>query len=299
VQIPNVSALRLLRLTRLVKAVRVMRVMQAFHPLRVLVLAITSSVGALGWSMILLTLLQFMTSIGMTQLMQDFVMDETKDHRLRKQIYLYFGRWSYSMLTMFEITVAPGGWVKIGRIIIMQVSEWYAVFFMLYVWLVTFAVIRVITAIFLRQTMAVASRDHEVTYHERVTKHDRDVLHLKKIFEEGDKDIGGSLTREEFDKLLKDTRVQAWLSDLELEVSEVRGLFWLLDDGDGYLSFEEFMSGVLRLRGAARNVDLITLLYENKKIHLELLALREDMGFPLNSIRINMQDLKHSRIHER
>lgn len=293
---PNVSALRLLRLTKLVKAVRIMRVMQAFRPLRVLVLTIGSSVGALGWSMILLTLLQFMTSIGMTQLMQDFVRDESQNREVREQVYSYFGRWTNSMLTMFEITVAPGGWAKVGRLIILQVNEWYALFFMVYVWVVTFAIIRVISAIFLSQTMAIAARDHDFTCHERIMKHDRDVLRLKAIFEEGDRDTGGSLSRREFEQVLKDSRVQAWLAQLELEVNEVRGLFLLLDDGDGNLSFEEFMSGIMRLRGGAKNVDLITLLYENKKIHMELIEIRDALGLPVNST--DGQDFKPPQVNK-
>lgn len=41
--------------------------MRVFEKLRILMLSIASSVGALGWSIVFLSLLQIMASVGMTQ----------------------------------------------------------------------------------------------------------------------------------------------------------------------------------------------------------------------------------------
>lgn len=263
---PDVTALRLLRLVKLTKAVRVVRMMRFFHPLRILVVSVAASVGSLWWSVVLLTICQFIASIGMTQFLHDFIVDPRQDQDLRLQVNQYFGSWSNSMLTMWQITLAPGAWVGIGRTLIFEVSYHYIWFFVAYVWVVTFAVIRVITAIFLQQTMRAVSKDDDIANHEQVVKQNRDMAMIRQIFEEKDRDGGGDLNRCEFASVFEDPRSKRWLNELGMEVSHVSSLFQLMDDGDGLITYDEFISGVLRLRGGARTVDLATLLLESKRI---------------------------------
>ena len=54
-------------------------------------------------------------SIFMTQLLLDLQLDETQDLELRKKVYTWYGTWSRSALTMFEMTLAPGAWAKSGN----------------------------------------------------------------------------------------------------------------------------------------------------------------------------------------
>ena len=46
---------------------------------------------------------------------------------------------------------------------------------------------------------------------------------------------------------------------LDLEVHEVVSLFNLLDDGDGLITHDEFLNGVMRLKGHARSLDIIAI----------------------------------------
>jgi len=58
---------------------------------------------------------------------------------------------------------------------------------------------------------------------------------------------------------------------LGLDVSEARGLFQLLDiDDDQEVSIEELVHGITRLKGGAKGLDLATVMFENKKVHLRL-----------------------------
>merc|ERR1719235_1569054 len=136
---------------------RVIRVMRLFHQLRVLVLSIAYSMGALIWSIVFLSVLQAIAAIGMTQVLHSFIVNSENDPAVQRSVYNYFGRWSYSCLTMFEITLVPGSLTKIGRLISDEVSALYWVFFVTFGWGVTFAIVRVISAIFLKQTLSAAS----------------------------------------------------------------------------------------------------------------------------------------------
>ena len=50
---------------------------------------------------------------------------------------------------MFEITHS-GSWPAVVRPIVEQVNAWYAILFLTYITLVVFAVIRIVTALFLK-----------------------------------------------------------------------------------------------------------------------------------------------------
>merc|ERR1712032_688366 len=59
--------------------------------------------------------------------------------------------------------------------------------------------------------------------------------------------------------MLQNRSVKAWFAVLDLEVHEVMSLFDLLDDGDGRITYAEFMKGVMRLKGQARELDVVAI----------------------------------------
>merc|ERR1712098_523255 len=70
----------------------------------------------------------------------------------------------------------------------------------------------------------------------------------------------GTLDRKEFIRILRDPRTNRWLSAMEIEVGDANALFDLLDDGDGKITVDELVRGVSRLRGAARSIDVVTVM---------------------------------------
>ena len=94
---------------------RIVRVLKVFHHLRVLAIAIYSSVGALVWSMVLLTIVQLLSAILIGQVVVDYLMDASGDLEDRREVFRYFGSATSGWLTMFEITLAPGAWGEIGK----------------------------------------------------------------------------------------------------------------------------------------------------------------------------------------
>lgn len=143
-------------------------------------------------------------------------------------------------------------------------------FFYIYVWCVTFAIVRVISAIFLKETLAAAAEDQETAMMEHMRKKEKEISHLRRVFNEADQNGDGRITWDEFVLLLNNEEVKNWLSHLGFDVVEISGLFKLLDGGDGEIEFDELLSGVMRIKGGAKHVDLLTLLYENQKLHHRL-----------------------------
>merc|ERR1712193_331044 len=104
-----------------------------------------------------------------------------------------------------------------------------------------------------------------------MSKQESYINDVKKVFEEADDDHSGNLSWSEFQEHIKDERVQAFFRALELDAAEAQGLFQLIDtDSDQTVHLNEFINGCIRLKGQAKSLDLVTLLHENKKVHLKI-----------------------------
>merc|ERR1712217_643409 len=78
-----------------------------------------------------------------------------------------------------------------------------------------------------------------------------------------------------FQRHMTDENVKALLELMDLDVSEVFGLFLLLDrDGNGFVDVDEFLSGCMRLKGPAKQVDLALLLMESTRITRKIAGLQ-------------------------
>merc|ERR1712224_260695 len=98
---------------------------------------------------------------------------------------------------------------------------------------------------------------------------------LRRFFEEADSSGDGLISQEEFVEIMEKPETKETFSALELELHEITGLFNMLDDGDGTISFDEFLAGALRLKGNARSIDAVAIMHEHHKIGKKLDTLDE------------------------
>ncbi|CAE7696277.1 unnamed protein product [Symbiodinium necroappetens] len=159
---------------------------------------------------------------------------------------------------MFEILFA--NWAPACRVLTDNVTEWWTLFFLLYRCLVGFAVLKVVNAVFVQSTLKVAHADEELQF-EAKQKAQRNLMNkLQNMFLALDTSGDGLLSWEEFNEAISSPKMAFWMSQLELESSDLKSLFTLLDGGDGLISVNEFMEGATRLRGPAKSIDVAKLL---------------------------------------
>merc|ERR1712039_885214 len=92
------------------------------------------------------------------------------------------------------------------------------------------------------------------------------------------------ITAEELENQLADPGTLAHLQILGLGVSETRGLFKLLDlDGRDMVSIDELVLLLMRLTGSAKGLDMATIMYENKKMMMRLVAFMRFVEDAINS----------------
>jgi len=247
--------------------------------------ALGESVQTLVWSMSVLAVLILVAGIFMAQVLGSFVRDESKDLESRRWVFNYYGSPARSTYTMFEATFS-GGWLGRARPLIDDVSSFFAVFWVLYQVMIAFAVTRVVAALFLKQTLQVASSDEDMMVMEKLKQKEQFVEKLRRFFQEADTSGDGLLSPDEFEEMLRNPAVISMLQVLELEMYEVTALYNLLDDGEGEVSFEEFLSGAMRLKGNARAIDAITIAHEQHKIKAKISDLSEGVEKLFVALRV-------------
>lgn len=261
----NLQLLRLLRLAKLVRAIRIMRTLRLFRGLRLLVHACASFLPSLMWSMALLSLCIMTSGLVIGNLLHEFIMDETKEMEQRIWVWMHYGTAYRAIWTMYEMTFA-GNWPVSARPVLENVNHAYCMFFALYVTVIVFAVLRVITAIFVKETLEVASNDAELMVQERMRKKASYVKKLESIFKAMDDSGDGLLSEEEMSEWLMDERVQAYLESLDVDVAEGEALFRLLQNDEGDITYQDFIAGILRCKGAARAIDQLILQSEVERV---------------------------------
>jgi len=251
--------------------------MKAFSKLRILVRTVAASFMALLWSMVLLGVLNFGGAVFLCQMLQSSIMDQDLTEDIRLWIFQMYGTSARSAWTMFEFTFS-GCWPNYARRVVEEVHWGYGFFFFMYVSVVVFAVTRIITALFLKDTLQIAANDADMMVQETLASKREYSKKLKELFELADSSGNGLITLAEFEEVCKIPEVHMYLHLLEVDVSEVKALFQMLDSGGGEVNYDQFMQGILRLKGQARSMDVITVMRDCQSINARCKAIEEKLA---------------------
>lgn len=190
----------------------------------------------------------------MSELCYSFLRDSNNDPAARALVYQYYGTFTRTILTMFEIMFA--NWGPACRVLVENVSEWFSVFFLVYRCVMGFAVLNVVGAVFVQQALKTAASDEDLAFRQK----ERDIAaynrKVRKLFCSIDGSGDGSISLDEFTKLVQSPKLKFWMSQLELEYHDLLSLFEFLDNGDGQITLVEFIEGAQRLRGSAKALDI-------------------------------------------
>ena len=100
----HTRSMRVVKLLRMVRTLRIVKTVSAFRQVRVLIASCIASVGALGWSMVLLLVMQLSFALVICQALQTFIQDEHANFDDRLELYGLYGSFFRALYTMYEIT---------------------------------------------------------------------------------------------------------------------------------------------------------------------------------------------------
>lgn len=268
----DIVLLRLMRALKSLRAIRMMRSFRLFRGLRLLVKACQCFLPSLCWAMVLLGVFMTMGALIMGNLLQSFLTDETANFEDREWIWMRYGTAYRATYTLYEITFA-GNWPTNARPVLEKVSHLFVIFFVLYVTVIAFAVIRVISAVFLKDTLDAAQNDAEHLVVDRLRKKAEYVEKLERIFRAIDDSGDGIITEARMNEILSNDKIAAYFQTLDLDVHEGAALFHLLDNGDGEVTLDEFIDGIMRCKGPGRAIDQVAMHADLKQLDLKLARL--------------------------
>lgn len=269
----NTTVLRLVRLGKLARGLRLIRMSKVLDSLHLLLKCIAASVSMLLWSLLLLAVIQCTAGMLIGQLVAGYIEDNNnaaiESLETRQSIFRYYGTFSFTMLTMFEVLFA--NWTIPCRLLVDHVNEWYMMYFIIYRCLVGFCVLNVVSAVFVQQTMRVAAEDQDLFVQQKMRATEKYTKKLKHVFNLLDTTGDGVIEEEEFMELLNTPTMAYFMAQLELESTDFLSLFKLMDvDDSGEVTVEEFMEGCKRLKGTAKSVDLALVLAHTARMNSKL-----------------------------
>eukprot|EP00443_Scrippsiella_acuminata_P065993 CAMPEP_0115388844 /NCGR_PEP_ID=MMETSP0271-20121206/9386_1 /TAXON_ID=71861 /ORGANISM="Scrippsiella trochoidea, Strain CCMP3099" /LENGTH=241 /DNA_ID=CAMNT_0002812349 /DNA_START=166 /DNA_END=892 /DNA_ORIENTATION=+ len=158
--------------------------------------------------------------------------------------------------------------------------SFYYWLFLVYVAVAYFAILNVVTGIFVETTLQVANVDREDIITEEMRNKELYMQKVHQMFIDMDKDSSDTLTMDEFKTAVKDKRAIAYFNALELDFTDVATLFVLLDrDQSGSINLDEFLRGCMRLKvRPGQELDIA-------KIQYELEWLMHNMTYIVNQIQ--------------
>lgn len=255
-----------LRITRLLKLARIIRLLRFFKELWLLVASFGAAFKTLAWTFFLLVMVLYVFAILFVKLLGK----ESDDPEIDE----WFGNLPGAMFTLFQIMTLEG-WADICRVIL-ATPQWFMVFVILiFIMICTFAIMNTVMAVIVQHTLNEAMDQREDMMKKAQEEFQRVAKDLVKIFHEADVDRSGMLSKEEFVNALANPKVRKVLQGLDLgtdisvlDSEEIGVLFSTIDvDGNNELHPEEFVDGMMRMRGEARARSIFELHCHVQKQH--------------------------------
>uniref|UniRef100_A0A7S4RYB2 EF-hand domain-containing protein n=1 Tax=Alexandrium monilatum TaxID=311494 RepID=A0A7S4RYB2_9DINO len=277
---PSVSFLRVMRVLRLARILHVVRTMRVFKQLRVLIRALVLSFLSVMWSAAVLLIFMVMGALFLVQMLRGYILDRGNDLEMRLWANRHYGTSLKALYTMFEITFS-GCWPGYARRLMEEVSPWLSLFFVVYVIVVVFTVIRILFGLLLRDTMQAAASDAEQVVKDKALETKALVERLSDVFRAADTSGDGFLSQEEFNEILSYPKVQTWMSSLGVATDDREALFNAFandEEVDAKISSSEFVNGIMRLRGASREQDVLYQMRDIRRILRHCEAFRTELA---------------------
>jgi hypothetical protein len=278
----GIDAVRVVRVLRLMRLGRVIRVMHHFSELRIMVRSVLVCLAPLCWACILLLLIQWCFGVFFCTIAADHISTnlvgkstvERAEWLQGKEVTTltdYWGSLWMALFTLFLSVTNGLDWQQAADS--MNGIGWHPyIFYILYIALTSFAVLNVVTGVFVENAMKIALRDRDLQTQVQLEQRKKIMERLLSVFNEADKNRDGTITWEDFEAHIGDPKVQAFFNHLELGGADAGRLFRLLDrNGNGRVDAEEFVTGCLILRGGAKTMDVAAVMLE-QQIFMEYFA---------------------------
>lgn len=257
----NAGVLRMMRIFRLFRVLRLVRVLSVFAELRMFIVSVADAMRSLFWTIAIICLCMYIGGIYLTQLFTDLQVQHPHGGRDMDLLRENYGSLSKSMLTLY-MTISEGiPWSEAMEPWNKYCGAWIAFAFAAWMAFTLFALMNVITGVFVESAIRTANDDKKKLL----------IYQMGQWFLEADVDQSQTINWREFARHLENPKMERFLKTIDIDIAEAGDLFQVLDvHEEGEIQIDDFVSGCIRLLGSAKSIDLLTVLKLQKSSSKEL-----------------------------
>jgi len=279
--------IRVFRLVRVLRTLRLARIMILFRELRLVLLCLAGSLMPLLWALAVFCSIQYLFAVIILQGVASFLMSNPRDPQIDPtgleqiddsnaeyltKIFFSFPR---TFLTLFQSVTGGEDWGVVQQQL-EKADLYYGMMWVLYISIMFFGVLNVITGIFVETAVSRARNDRDSALQAELAKNKDRLRQILNLFTDVDSNEDGKITLEEWENFASSNEAKTYMALLGLDMRKTHELFELIDfDGNHEVSLQEFAIGCMQLQGPPKGVDIETLLRNSKKVMKKVTELFE------------------------
>lgn len=260
------------RVVRVVRVARILRVVRFFEELQLMIFTLMSTARALFWSAVLCLLIMYTFSLVLVQAVVSYVHSEDHDAGRGESLVALFGNLEVALLTLFQSFTGGLSWEGPASLLL-KTDGMMALFYIVFIFFMFFGMINVVTGFFCEHAADIVIADKSAAVEEQKREKTKYIEQFRSIFLSMDEDGSGEISLAELEAKSDQEALHAYLAQLDMDFYACLDVWELLDlDGNGILDVDEFVEGLLSLRGLAKTIDLAAV---SNMIKKELMSLAE------------------------
>jgi hypothetical protein len=268
----NVSFLRVLRCLKLVRIIHMLHFLEFTRELRTMMESTIQSALTLIWCMLMIIFFVLLFALFFVQSCSVALLNSDADSALtdtqRRDVIAYFGSVELSVRSLMMVTTGGFDW-EIVYFTLVPVGNHAVAGIVFFVFFFQIAVWNVVTSIFVDKALQLAKPDAEKALLQKRKTEFMDRRILRKMMEKYNVGGSGTMSQDEFTRLMSQSDFQSFLQDRGIEIKEAVTFFSMVAAAIGTeeVDLDALALSCLRIRGFATGIDLNVLRYETR-IHL-------------------------------
>lgn len=268
----NMSFLRMLRLMKMLKLLRMIRLLRMFRELRLILNSIMGCVKSMMWACVLILALSYMFAIVFLQAATQYLQHDTVDPIVAAALDRYWSSVGQSVLTLYVACMGGADW-EVMADPLKETGLHFYLLFLFQIAVYSFVIMNTISSVFMEAVLANADKDHQQVIEHHMEKKEVYIDKLQVFYDEIDDNKDGELGYEEFMAHADSPHMHAFANSLEIDLTDAKQFFQVLSNsGRRAVNIETFVVGCIKLKGMARSMDLMDLVYQHRQavVHQEM-----------------------------
>lgn len=296
----SLGFLRIFRICKLAKVLRVFRTLRFFSEMRLMMDCIIGSFTNLFWCLAMMLFVMYVFALIIVQGLAGFlIVSQAEGEGLQKSyeddVFEYFGSVGTAIVTLFQSTTSGVDWRDAFMLLV--VSGWeLPVVFVVFICIFTISVWNIVTSTFVEKAMKLAKPDMDGLVLEQNVQAAKESAELEQLFrpfatetEDGSLEI----CLKELQVAITQSRFRSALFVRGIDIKNLEVFFEMLSSlsEDGGVDLRTLVNACVRMKGFATSIDLQSLGFESKRMHLHLASLSEANEAALQEIKATLHGL--------